>query len=374
MRHICGCLMLLRLPPQVPEYAALQPRLAQLQDLVRQKARTASCLLAYQPNAKGTSARFLVRWADCARADDSWEDAALPFDPVLKEALARRCAKARVTRWTCRFRRAFMLVPTKVPHAAMAFRDVKPGASAASAAPLRDAQGSGGGGGGGLEALKQAAWLGGIDDDDQQYDDLRALNYEFEAVSPAASAPKVEPLSKAIAPPGGWPGGAATVYVSKGSVLSFTGAAIVNAASNGCIGGAGVDGAVNEAGGRALRQARKALPIVRSPLIRCETGDAKLTISGALLCRYVIHAVGPNYHHASSAEDAALADALLYSAYRSAMRLARLKDLPDLAFSLISSGIYGGARTHASGARPTHSCFAAAATHVAAAHVAAALT
>ena len=61
---------------------------------------------------------------------------------------------------------------------------------------------------------------------------------------------------------------AARIIVAKGSVISFTGAAIVNAANTGCIGGSGVDGAINEAGGRALRQARKALPIVRAPFVR----------------------------------------------------------------------------------------------------------
>jgi hypothetical protein len=38
--------------------------------------------------------------------------------------------------------------------------------------------------------------------------------------------------------------------VSQGSVVEFAGDAIVNAANEGCLGGAGVDGAISAAGGR----------------------------------------------------------------------------------------------------------------------------
>ena len=110
------------------------------------------------------------------------------------------------------------------------------------------------------------------------------------------------------------------IIFSHGSIISFKGAAIVNAANTGCIGGAGVDGAINEAGGKALRRARRALPIVKAPLVRCETGDAKMTTSGDLQCTFVIHAVGPNYH---SASQATRAFDTLYSAFRPCARLVR---------------------------------------------------
>ena len=58
----------------------------------------------------------------------------------------------------------------------------------------------------------------------------------------------------------------------------------------------GVDGAISDAGGKALARARQALPVLDNKQTRCPTGDAKITISGDLKARdYCIHAVGPNY-------------------------------------------------------------------------------
>jgi len=134
-----------------------------------------------------------------------------------------------------------------------------------------------------------------------------------------------------------------TVTVAAGSVVDYTGSAIVNAANEGCIGGGGVDGAVNSRGGPSLKAARRALPIVDEEYgIRCPVGDAKTTIAGDLPCEYVIHAVGPNY---GGFDDMDEADALLYSAYRSAMSEARRAGLGNVGFSLLSSGIFRGSRS-----------------------------
>ena len=68
--------------------------------------------------------------------------------------------------------------------------------------------------------------------------------------------------------------------------------ALVNAANQECLGGGGIDGAISKAGGPALYHAREALPVVDD--IRCPTGQARLTISGAIKnTPFVIHAVGP---------------------------------------------------------------------------------
>ena len=125
--------------------------------------------------------------------------------------------------------------------------------------------------------------------------------------------------------------------ILRGSVVDYAGSAIVNAANTGCLGGGGVDGAISRAGGEALSRARKALPIVGPGRARCPTGDSKITVAGKLPCDWVIHSVGPNYHEVG---DDVEGDRLLYSAYRSAMLQARAHALPDLAFSLLSAGIF----------------------------------
>jgi O-acetyl-ADP-ribose deacetylase (regulator of RNase III) len=128
---------------------------------------------------------------------------------------------------------------------------------------------------------------------------------------------------------------------SQGSVVPFSGDCVVNAANEGCLGGGGVDGAINDAGGLALEDARYALPIVAPPRVRCPTGDAKLTTGGDLRARWCIHAVGPDFRAYDDEEEA---DALLTSAYRSALLLAQAKGLRSIAFSLISAAIFRGHR------------------------------
>jgi len=130
----------------------------------------------------------------------------------------------------------------------------------------------------------------------------------------------------------------AVLCVSQGSVVRFKGDALVNAANRGCLGGGGVDGAVNDAGGWKLEEARRRLPLV-APYTRCPTGEARLTIGGDLSVRFVIHAVGPDYR---SFDEEAEADECLASAYRSAMLIAAEQRFETVAFSLISAAIFRG--------------------------------
>jgi O-acetyl-ADP-ribose deacetylase len=57
--------------------------------------------------------------------------------------------------------------------------------------------------------------------------------------------------------------------------------AIVNAASECCLGGGGIDGAINNAGGRTLIADRRSLPIIThgggGNGVRCHTGNAVIT-------------------------------------------------------------------------------------------------
>lgn len=130
------------------------------------------------------------------------------------------------------------------------------------------------------------------------------------------------------------------LVISQGSVVDFRGDAIVNAANRGCLGGGGVDGAINDAGGYRLEEARRELPVLR-PYVRCETGDAKVTIGGDLHVAHVIHAVGPDYRSCESDE---AGDKLLVSAFKASMQAAAKLGAATVAFSLISAAIFRGDR------------------------------
>lgn len=68
----------------------------------------------------------------------------------------------------------------------------------------------------------------------------------------------------------------------------------------------------------------------------CATGDAKITRGYRLPARHVIHAVGPIWHGGGHGEEAALA-----SCYARALQLANEHRLTSIAFSAISTGVYG---------------------------------
>lgn len=104
--------------------------------------------------------------------------------------------------------------------------------------------------------------------------------------------------------------------------------AIVNAANELLAPGGGVCGAIHRAAGPELARACARIG-------RCPTGEARLTPGFRLPARYVIHAVGPVWRGGGEGEAA-----LLASAYRSALRLARDHGLRSVAFPAISTGIY----------------------------------
>lgn len=110
--------------------------------------------------------------------------------------------------------------------------------------------------------------------------------------------------------------------------------AIVNAANDFLRPGAGVCGAIHAAGGGAIAQECARLIATRYPG-GVPVGGAVATTGGRLPARWVIHAVGPIYHHEPEPE------VLLADAYRNSVAVARELGAASIAFPAISTGIYG---------------------------------
>ncbi|KAI0482087.1 MACRO domain-containing protein [Xylariaceae sp. FL0804] len=120
------------------------------------------------------------------------------------------------------------------------------------------------------------------------------------------------------------------VGLFRGDITTLSTDAIVNAANTSLRGGGGVDGAIHRAAGPGLLKECAALG-------GCATGAAKITAAHALPCRRVIHAVGPVYDDLRPGR----IEELLRGCYRSSLELAVRHGLRSLAFSAISTGVYG---------------------------------
>ena len=120
-----------------------------------------------------------------------------------------------------------------------------------------------------------------------------------------------------------------TIEIIRQSITDLDTEIIVNAANKRLQAGGGVCGYIFDVAGRS--ELKKACDAIGG----CPTGSAVIT-DGFKLCRYIVHAVGPEWRGGNDNEPEQL-----YNCYQAALDLAKQKDCHSIGFPLISAGIYG---------------------------------
>ena len=111
---------------------------------------------------------------------------------------------------------------------------------------------------------------------------------------------------------------------ARGDITTYAGSAIVNAANNHLVLGAGVAGAIARRGGPAIQA-----ECTRHGPIR--VGDAAITGAGHLPCRWVIHAAAMG--------DEPVSERSIRAATLASLRLAAERGLGDVAFPVLGTGV-----------------------------------
>jgi O-acetyl-ADP-ribose deacetylase (regulator of RNase III) len=119
---------------------------------------------------------------------------------------------------------------------------------------------------------------------------------------------------------------AASIHLHRGDLTTFDGDAIVNAANNHLVLGAGVAGAIRTKGGPTIQQECDEIGTIR-------VGEAAITGAGNLPCRFVIHAAAMG--------DEPVSDRSLCGATRNSLLRAEENGCRSIAFPAIGTGIGG---------------------------------
>ena len=117
------------------------------------------------------------------------------------------------------------------------------------------------------------------------------------------------------------------IELIQGDITESDTDAIVNAANEQLILGAGVAGAIRTKGGASIQEECSAIG-------HCPVGEAVITGGGKLKARHVIHAVGPRQGEGD--EETKLKNATLNS-----LKVADQNNLKSITFPAISTGIFG---------------------------------
>lgn len=137
------------------------------------------------------------------------------------------------------------------------------------------------------------------------------------------------------------------IVIEKGDITKSHTQAIVNAANEDLMGGAGVCGAIFKAAG--WNQLQNACNVYKKKgSTTCSTGQARITDSFDLKkygIQYIIHAVGPDCRIVT---DEKTQNDLLRKSYESSLKLAEDYELTSIAFPFISSAIYAFPKERAS--------------------------
>lgn len=127
---------------------------------------------------------------------------------------------------------------------------------------------------------------------------------------------------------GGDPGtGGYAIHILRGDITEQEVDAVVNAANNDLVLGAGVAGAIRKKGGPSIQQECDEIGSI--PL-----GEAALTGAGNLSARYVIHAASMGRGQATTAET-------LVASVRNSLRRAEENGVASIAFPAIGTGVAG---------------------------------